>query len=75
MARPSILDVKSLWKEDVIAAWLLTCNHHDTDKPKKLLEFLAAIEVAYDRRWARDPTGGEGSVEWLVNLLKNEGDL
>jgi uncharacterized membrane protein len=70
----SILDVKTLWKEDVIAAWLLTCNHHDTDKPKKLLEFLAAVEVAHELRWKRDPQGGEGAIAWFDKLIK-KGDL
>lgn len=75
MARPSVLDVKSLWKEDVIAAWQLTANHADADKPEKLIEFLAAIEFSYDLRWKRDPEGGEGSVQWLMDLISGEGDL
>jgi hypothetical protein len=71
----SILQVKTLWKEDVIVAWLATSNHSDKDKPEKLFEFLTAIEVCYDLRWKRDPKGGEGSVEWLQNLLNKGNEL
>ena len=66
--------LKEFWTADVIEAFLAFLpsgnEKKEFDNPEDaLLMFLKELNIAYKKRWERDPLGGEGAVEHYKNDL------
>lgn len=64
---PTSRDVKTFWAADVIEAFKHVRPFHQIED-EEVATFLKEIQTAYDNRWERDPKGGEGAVQWLIDL-------
>lgn len=59
--------IENFWAEDVIMAFR-EVNDGISESDPRLSDFLNQIEAEYQRRWERDPIGGEGAVDWLQRI-------